>query len=135
MKCYALQHSSQSWQFAPPLVLFLKYEAKDIIITLGEFIFGPLMSLIVSLIVFFIEMITIGDTAYIGFAMNVLSTYCFAYTAVFIYKNDYMKLFPYTNIYEYYKRSSGKMLVPYILLFNLTKLVKMQLLFFKFVNQ
>ena len=45
-----------------PVVLFLKYEAKDIIIAIGGFIFGPLTSFIVSLIVSFIEMITISDT-------------------------------------------------------------------------
>lgn len=69
-----------------PIVIFLKYEAKDIIIALGGFIFGPLAVLIISLIVSFIEMITISTTGYIGFIMNVLSTFCFAGTAAFIYK-------------------------------------------------
>lgn len=72
-----------------PIILFLKYEAKDIIISLGGFIFGPLTVLIISLIVSFIEMITISTTGYIGFIMNVLSTFCFAGTAAIIYKKKH----------------------------------------------
>ena len=34
-----------------PVVLFLQYDPKDIIITLGGLIWGPLMSLLVSIIV------------------------------------------------------------------------------------
>lgn len=69
-----------------PVVLFLKYEPKDVIITMGGFLFGPLASLIVSLLVSFIEMITISDTGIIGFIMNVLSSCAFACTAAYIYK-------------------------------------------------
>ena len=39
-----------------PVVLFLKYDPKDIIITLGGLIWGPLTSFIVSVIVSMIEM-------------------------------------------------------------------------------
>lgn len=72
-----------------PIVLFLKYEAKDVVIAIGGFIFGPLTSLIISLIVSFIEMITISTTGYIGFAMNVLATCTFACTAAYIYKKKH----------------------------------------------
>ena len=72
-----------------PVVLFLKYEAKDVIITLGGFIYEPLTTVIISLIVSFIEIITISDTGYIGLVMNVLSTCCFATTVVFIYKKKH----------------------------------------------
>ena len=126
-----------------PVVLFLKYEAKDVIIALGGFIFGPLTSLIVSVIVSFIEMITISDTGYIGFAMNVLSTCAFACTASFIYKKRHtidgaitglvfgivlataaMIAWNYflTPIYMKMPREVvAKMLVPYFLPFNLAK--------------
>lgn len=64
----------------------LSYEAKDIIIALGGFIFGPLTSLITSVIVSLIEMITISSTGIIGFFMNVISSCAFACTATIIYK-------------------------------------------------
>ena len=61
-------------------------ECKDIIIMLGGFLFGPFAIIAISLIVSFLEMITISTTGYIGFIMNVLSTTAFACTAAFIYK-------------------------------------------------
>ena len=39
-----------------PIVLFLKYDPKDVVITLGGLIWGPLTSCIASVIVSFIEM-------------------------------------------------------------------------------
>ena len=69
-----------------PVVLFLKYDPKDVVITIGGFLFGPMASLIVSGVVSLIEMVTISDTGPIGLIMNVLSTCAFACTASFIYK-------------------------------------------------
>ena len=69
-----------------PVVLFLSYDPKDIIIALGGLIWGPWMSFAVSCVVSFIEMITVSDTGLIGFAMNILSTCSFACTAAVIYK-------------------------------------------------
>ena len=69
-----------------PVVLFLKYEPKDVVITIGGFLFGPMASLIVSGVVSLIEMVSISDTGPIGLIMNVLSTCSFACTAAFIYK-------------------------------------------------
>lgn len=69
-----------------PIVLFLKYEPKDVIITLGGFLYGPLAAFSVSLVVSFLEMLTISDTGWIGFAMNVLATCSFACTASYFYK-------------------------------------------------
>ena len=71
-----------------PVVLFLKYEPKDVIITIGGFLFGPMASFIVSLLVSLIEMVTISDTGPIGALMNLLSTCCFACTASYIYKKN-----------------------------------------------
>ena len=70
----------------PPLVLFLQYDPKDVIITLGGFIFGPLSSLIISFIVSLVEAVTVSDTGPIGLLMNVISTCTFACTAAVIYK-------------------------------------------------
>jgi predicted membrane protein len=53
-----------------PLVLFLKYEPKDVILTIGGLIFGPLSVIVMSVIVAFVEMITISTDGIIGFIMN-----------------------------------------------------------------
>ena len=68
-----------------PVVLFLKYEPKDVVITIGGFILGPIASLVISVIVSLLEMVTISETGPIGCLMNLLSTCSFACTAALIY--------------------------------------------------
>lgn len=68
-----------------PVVLFLSYEPKDVIIVIGGFLFGPLPAAAVSLVVSLVEMFTISDTGPIGALMNFLSTCSFACTAALIY--------------------------------------------------
>ena len=126
-----------------PVVMFLKYEPKDVIITIGGFLFGPMASFVISLLVSLIEMVTISDTGPIGAIMNLLSTCCFACTASMIYKkNRTMKgavlalvvgtLFMtgamllwnwlITPLYMGYPRDAvAAMLVPVFLPFNLLK--------------
>ena len=126
-----------------PVVMFLKYEPKDVIITIGGFLFGPLASFVVSLLVSLIEMVTISDTGPIGALMNLLSTSCFACTAAIIYKKNRtlkgailalvigsvfmtgaMILWNWliTPIYMGYPRDAvAAMLVPVFLPFNLLK--------------
>lgn len=72
-----------------PVVLFLSYEPKDVIITVGGFLLGPMASFVISLIVSLVEMVTISDTGPIGCVMNLLSTCCFSCTAAFIYKRKH----------------------------------------------
>lgn len=69
-----------------PLVLFLKYDPKDVIITIGGLLFGPLTSFAMAVIVSFIEMLTISDKGLLGFLMNVLSSCSFACTAALVYR-------------------------------------------------
>ena len=69
-----------------PVVMFLKYEPKDVAVTVGGFLFGPLSAFLVSLVVSLVEMVTISETGPIGALMNLLSTCSFACTAAFIYK-------------------------------------------------
>ena len=69
-----------------PIVLFLKYEPKDVVITIGGFLMGPMAVLISSTVVALIEMFTISDTGIIGCIMNFLSTCAFAVPAAFVYK-------------------------------------------------
>lgn len=74
-----------------PVVLFLKYEPKDVIITLGGFIFGPMVSFFISFVVGIVEMITVSDTGIIGCIMNILSAVSFSCTAAFIYKREHSR--------------------------------------------
>ena len=69
-----------------PVVLFLKYEPKDVIITIGGFLLGPFVSMVISLVVSMIEMFTVSETGPIGCLMNFISTCSFACTAAVIYK-------------------------------------------------
>ena len=72
-----------------PVVLFLKYEPKDVVITIGGFLLGPMASFIISLLVSLLEMVTISETGPIGALMNLLSTCSFACVAAFIYKKKH----------------------------------------------
>lgn len=68
-----------------PIILFLKYDPSDVIVTLGGFIWGPMTSCIVSVIVATLEMITVSDTGILGCIMNIVQTLSFACTASVIY--------------------------------------------------
>lgn len=126
-----------------PVILFLKYDPKDVIIAIGGLIFGPLTSFTVALIVSLIEMFTISDNGILGFIMNVISSCSFACTAAFLYKKRHklsgaiigllcgwacmvaaMMLWNYliTPIYMGVPREEvAKMLIPAFLPFNLIK--------------
>ena len=66
--------------------MFLSYEPKDVVIAIGGFLYGPLAALGISLVVSFIEMLTISSTGWIGFVMNFLSSAAFAGTAALLYR-------------------------------------------------
>ena len=68
-----------------PAAPFLKYEPKDVIITIGGFLYGPLASLLISVVVSLPEMLISGSGP-IGGAMDVLSTCSFACVAALLYK-------------------------------------------------
>lgn len=68
-----------------PLIAFLKYEPKDIIIIIGGLVFGPVFTILLAVIVPFIELITVSSTGIIGFIMNVLSTICFVLPPELLY--------------------------------------------------
>jgi len=126
-----------------PVVAFLKYEPKDVVITIGGFLFGPLSAFLISAVVSLVEMVTISDTGIIGCIMNLLSTCAFACTAAFVYKKKHtlkgaiigllagiavmvglMLLWNYliTPYYMGYPREAvAAMLVPVFLPFNLLK--------------
>lgn len=65
---------------------FLRYDPKDAVIVMAGFSIGPLAALIISVIVAFLELITISTTGIIGFLMNVISSASFACISALIYK-------------------------------------------------
>lgn len=72
-----------------PVVLFLNYEPKDVIITIAGFLMGPLASLVIAFLVALLEMFSFSTTGIIGAIMNLLSTAAFACTAAWIYKRKH----------------------------------------------
>lgn len=67
-------------------VQFLTFDAKDAVLTIAAFIYGPSSALIMSLIPAFIEFITISGTGFWGFLMNYASSACFSFVAALLYK-------------------------------------------------
>ena len=64
---------------------FLTYEPKDVILTIGAFIFGPIAGLIMSLLVCLIEMVTVSTTGLIGLLMNFIASGVFVGVSAVIY--------------------------------------------------
>ena len=122
---------------------FLNFDLKDVVICITGFLFGPLPAAGVSVVVSFIEMITISSTGPWGLLMNVLSTCAFACTAAWFYQRHrtlkgaviglvigvllmtaVMLLWNYliTPIYMKMPRAAvAKLLIPTFLPFNLIK--------------
>ena len=72
----------------PPMVPaapFLKFEPKDVVITIAGFLYGPLAVVPMAIIVGLLEM-PLSATWLYGLIMNVASTCAFACTAAIIYK-------------------------------------------------
>ena len=69
-----------------PIVLFLRYDSKDVVIAIGGLIYGPQASLIISLIVSVVQMVTISQTGVLGCIMNIISSCAFTCTAAWIYQ-------------------------------------------------
>ena len=68
-----------------PVVLFLSYEPKDVLLTIGAFLFGPLSGVCMAAAVALLELVTISTTGVIGLIMNILSSCLFVCTASAIY--------------------------------------------------
>ncbi len=68
---------------------FLKFDPKDMILAICGFVLGPIPAMLVTTVVCLIEMITVSDTGFIGFFMNLLATACFVYPATFFYKRKH----------------------------------------------
>lgn len=65
---------------------FLSFDAKDAVITIASFIYGPLSAVIMSFITAFLEFVSISSTGPWGALMDFISTFSFTFTASLIYK-------------------------------------------------
>lgn len=65
---------------------FLNYDPKDAIIVMAGFALGPLATVIISVVVSFLEMAFISTTGIIGCLMNILSSVAFALIPAIFYK-------------------------------------------------
>lgn len=126
-----------------PVVMFLKYDPKDIVIAIGGFMIGPGAAALTSVLVSLIEMVTVSETGIIGCVMNILSTLAFVFPASLLYHHKrtlksaaiglgigavamtaIMLAWNYilTPIYMGYPRAAvAEMLIPVFLPFNLLK--------------
>lgn len=75
----------------PNVAGFLSIDAKDAVIAIASFIYGPVAGPIIALIVAFIEFITISTTGIWGLVMNFVSSATFSLVVSLIYK--YRKTF------------------------------------------
>ncbi len=85
MAVFAAMSYAVTFVFRIP-VQFLTFDAKDAVLTIAAFVYGPTSALIMSFIPAFVEFITISGTGFWGFLMNFVSSACFSFTASLIYK-------------------------------------------------
>jgi len=71
-----------------PVVLFLRYDPKDVIIAIGGFIYGPMAAFVITVVVSLIQMFTISQTGPWGLLMNIILSSAFCCTAAYIYKKN-----------------------------------------------
>ena len=69
-----------------PVVVFLKYELKDVLLVIGVFLFGPLAGGLMAVAVALLELVTVSDTGIIGCVMNILSSCLFVCIAAAVYR-------------------------------------------------
>ena len=68
-------------------IQFLTFDAKDAVITVAAYIYGPIPGIIMAIATSVIETLYFGgDTGWYGLLMNILSSVIFSFTASFIYK-------------------------------------------------
>ena len=73
-------------QVIPPIAGFLSLDAKDAVIAIASFIYGPISAVVIAFIAALIEFLTISTTGWYGFIMNFASSAVFSLTASIIYK-------------------------------------------------
>jgi riboflavin transporter FmnP len=75
-------------RFTPvPALFFLNYDAKDVVIVIGGFLYGPLAALLMSVVVALAELAAGSIGGFFGLIMNIASSASLACTAALIYKH------------------------------------------------
>ena len=69
-----------------PVVVFLSYEPKDVFLTIGGFLFGPVVGIAMAAVVALLELVTISSTGIIGLIMNIVSSGLFVGVSSLIYR-------------------------------------------------
>ena len=72
----------------PNVAGFLSYEPKDAIIVIAGLLYGPMTSVLISVVVSLIEMLTISSTGPYGLLMNIVSSCAFAVPAAWYYQKN-----------------------------------------------
>lgn len=126
-----------------PVVLWLKYDPKDVILAISGFLYGPVAAFATTSVVAFVEMFSTSDTGFWGLVMNILSSCTFACTAAAIYKRKHTQrgaliglitgvavMVPAMLMWNYFftpiymgqpREAVADLLIPYFLPFNLVK--------------
>jgi len=73
----------------PPVIGFLDFDFKGVVICIGGFVFGPLAAVAMSVVEPVVEMFTYSHTQFIGCIMNILPTATFCCTASYFYKKHH----------------------------------------------
>lgn len=81
----ALAYAADMFLRIPDIGGFLTYEPKDVILTIGGFIYGPIAGIVMSLVVCLLEMVTVSTTGVIGLLMNFLASGVFVGVSTVIY--------------------------------------------------
>ena len=95
----------------PKVEGILSYDPKDSVIVISGFLLGPWFAAAETVIVSFIEMITISGTGPIGLLMNTVSTLAFALPPAFIYKKFRTKRGAFAGLYAGIAGMTGAMLL------------------------
>lgn len=74
----------------PAVAHFLRYEPKDVLIVIGGFIYGPMVSFIMSFICSILEMLMFGGNI-LDVLMNMIATCSFACLAAYTYQHRHTK--------------------------------------------
>lgn len=73
-----------------PAVGFLNYDPKDIVIVIGGFIYGPMISFVMTVLCAVFDIMFRGGTI-IDILMNIIATSTFCCTAAYMYKRNHTK--------------------------------------------
>lgn len=87
-------------------VSFLTFDAKDAVITVASFVYGPIAGVVMSLLTALLELVTVSGTGLYGFVMNFVSSAVFAATA--------------SGIYKLWRNPRGAVLGPILAVFTMT---------------